>query len=176
MIEKGDGRMGEEILRTERLILTRLTLEDAPFILGLLNEPSFIENIGDKGARDLDGAREYLRLGPLASYQQWGFGLFLTSLLEDRTPIGTCGLLQRDNLSCPDVGFAFKPQFWGRGYATESAAAVMEWGRRTLGIEKIVAITSEENDKSAAVLRRVGLELEKRVVLLDDEPPVRLFS
>lgn len=165
-----------EILRTDRLLLRQLTLDDASFILGLLNEPSFLENIGDKGARDRDGAEEYLRRGPLASYEKWGFGLFLTCLLEDQTPIGTCGLLQRDKLNCPDVGFAFKPEFWGRGYATEAAAAVLAWGRDSLGLKRIVGITSEDNEKSAAVLRRIGLELEQRLVVFDDEPPVRLFA
>ena len=165
-----------KILDTERLSLRYFTLDDAEFVLGLLNEPSFHELIGDKGARDLEGARKYLQDGPMASYEQHGFGLFMTTLRDGDVPIGMCGLLQRDNLDHPDVGFAFKPEFWGRGYATEAAAAVMDWGRREKGLDKIVAVTMQKNVASAAVLERIGLRFERLIDLFEDEPPSRLFS
>lgn len=164
------------IVETERLRLRRFTLDDAEFVLGLLNEPSFHRYIGDKGVRTLDDARDYLRSGPLASYETYGYGLFLTSLKDGDVPIGMCGVLQRDNLDHPDVGFAFKPDFWGQGYATEAAAAVMEWGRREKGLEKIIAVTMQENQASAAVLERVGLRFERLIQFFENEPPSRLFS
>ena len=161
------------VLETDRLVLRRLTLDDAEFIFELVNEPSFIENIGDKGVRSLDDAREYLGIGPLESYQRFGFGLFLVLLKDGQVPIGMCGLLQRETLEHPDVGFAFKPDFWRKGYASESAAAVLEYGRTELGMEQIVAVTSPDNAGSAAVLEKIGLRFDRMVDF--NGAPNRLF-
>lgn len=84
------------LLQTPRLSLRRITIADAPFLLGLLNEPSFIRNIGDRGLRTHDDAQHYVREGPLASYQRHGFGLYLVELRQLGTPIGICGLLKRE--------------------------------------------------------------------------------
>src|SRR5690554_3626434 len=105
------------ICETARLVLRRLTLDDAPFILTQLNEPSFIQFIADRGVRTLDDARRYLEIGPLASYAQHGHGLWLAALKDSQAPIGLCGLLRRDNLDAPDLGYALLPAFWGQGYA-----------------------------------------------------------
>ena len=133
------------IIESERLSLRRLTINDAEFILGLLNQPSFLQFIGDKGVRTLDEARNYILQGPVSSYERYGFGLYLTSLKADGVPLGMCGLLQRETLNDVDVGFAFLPQFWGQGYALESVTAVLEYGQSVLGLARIVAITSPDN-------------------------------
>src|SRR5215213_1049228 len=145
------------ILETERLTLRRITLDDADFIHRLLNEPSFLEFIGDKGVRTLDDACDYIRRGPLASYERFGFGLFITAL-KDGTRIGICGLVKRDGLEDVDVGFAFLPEFWSKGYAVESAAAVMAYGQGQLGLQRIVAIVKPDNDGSIRVLEKLGLK------------------
>ena len=118
------------VVETPRLTLRRFTLDDAEFIFGLLNQPSFLEFIGDKGVRTLDDARDYLLKGPIASYETFGFGLYLVNRKQDGTPIGMCGLLKREALQDVDIGFAFLPEFWSKGYAVESASAVLEHGRR----------------------------------------------
>lgn len=164
------------ILETPRLRLRRLTLDDAPFILRLVNEPSFHANIGDKGVRDLDGARGYLLNGPLASYEKNGFGLFCVETKEDGETIGMCGLLRRDTLPDVDVGFAFFPHTWGKGYATESALAVMQWGRETFALPRICAVVSPHNTASIAVLRKLGMRFERMVQLTPEEDPIQLFS
>jgi RimJ/RimL family protein N-acetyltransferase len=164
------------VLETERLILRRLELGDAPFIVELLNDPSFLRYIGDKGVRSLDDAREYLRTGPLASYERFGFGLFLTVLREGEIPIGICGLLKRDSLEDVDVGFAFLPRYWSKGYAFEAASAVLAYGRQELGLGRIVAITSPDNTASMRLLEKLGLAYESRVRLSEDSPEVRLFA
>src|SRR5277367_658003 len=132
------------ILETPRLILRELNFEDAPFILELLNEAGFLRYIGDKGVRNLADAREYMLKGPMDSYARNGFGLYATCLREG-TPIGICGLVKRDGLGCPDVGFAFLERFWSRGYAVESAAAALAHARAVLELERVVAITSPDN-------------------------------
>lgn len=164
------------VLETERLVLRRLSTHDAEFILRLLNEPSFLRYIGDRGVRTLEDARAYIAKGPIDSYDRHGFGLFLVSQKEDGAPIGMCGLLRRDALPDVDVGFAFLPAFWGKGYAFESAAAVLSYGREVLGLVRIVAITSPDNEGSIRVLSKLGMRFEGMIRLADSEPEVRLFA
>jgi [ribosomal protein S5]-alanine N-acetyltransferase len=162
-------------LRTERLELRELVLEDDEFILKLLNEDGFLRFIGDKGVRTLADAREYLSKGPIDSYRRYGFGLYLTSL-RGSEPIGICGLVKRDSLPDVDVGFAFLEQYWSKGYAAESAAAVLAWGREHLRLSRIIAITAPDNAGSIAVLQKIGLRFERMVTLPGDSQELRLFS
>jgi RimJ/RimL family protein N-acetyltransferase len=149
------------VCETPRLRLRHLTPHDAPFILELLNEPDFIRNIGDREVRTLEDARRYLQKGPVASYSQHGFGLYLVELEGDATPIGICGLLKRDYLEDADVGFALRETYRGKGYAFEAASAVMQHGLQVLGLKRIVAITSPDNHSSIKVLLRLGMEFER---------------
>jgi len=155
------------IITTERLNLRRLTLADAPFILRLVNEPSWLQFIGDKGVRTIEDARGYLEKGPIEMYGRLiemygrlGFGLYLTELKDGAVPIGICGLIRRESLQDVDVGFAFLPEHWGNGYAHESAFAVLEHAKRTYAMSRVVAITSPDNRKSIRVLERLGMDLE----------------
>jgi len=164
------------ILETERLALRKLTATDAGFILELLNEPSFVKNIGDKGVRDHAGAAQYIQDGPIASYERFGFGLYCVELKDSRVPIGICGLLKRDSLPDVDVGFAFLPKYWYCGYAVESASAVMKHGRNVLGIGRIVAITAPDNHGSIKVLEKIGLKFEGLIRLSERESEVKFFA
>jgi RimJ/RimL family protein N-acetyltransferase len=149
-----------QVLETSRLVLRWVTTDDAPFIFELLNEPSFLQYIGDKGVRSLEDARNYILTGPVASYQRFGFGLYLVLLKESGTPIGMCGLLKRDSLTDVDVGYAYRPAFWSNGYAFEAASAVLAHGREVFGLRRIVAITSPDNAGSRALLEKLGLHYE----------------
>jgi len=164
------------VLETERLILRRLTLDDAPFILTLLNEPSFLRYIGDKNVRTLDEARNYILTGPIASYERHGFGLYLVELRESQTPIGLCGIIRREELPAPDVGFALLPDFWNKGLAFEAATAVLNYAREELKIERILAITSLENEASINLLQRLGLSYQRIMRLSAEREQVRLFT
>jgi len=165
-----------EIIETERLTIRQLTIEDAEFILRLLNEPSFHQYIGDRGVRTVDDARDYIRNGPIASYEQHGFGLCLVIEKSSGSSIGICGLLKRDNLDYPDIGFAFVPESWSKGYAFESSEAVMKRGRDTLGINRILAITQPDNDRSIRTLQRLGMVFETMVRLYEDDIDLQLFA
>ncbi len=164
------------VLETDRLVLRRLTLNDAPFIVELLTDPSFLKYIGDRGVRDQQSARRYLLQGPIASYEKHGFGLYLVFVKESGDPVGICGLLKRDTLPDADVGFAFLPAHWRKGYAAESAAAVLLHGRRAFGLKRIVAITSPDNVASIGVLEKLGLKFEAVTHLGDDPREVKLFG
>jgi RimJ/RimL family protein N-acetyltransferase len=163
------------VIKCERLDLRELTEQDASFILELLNERGFLRFIGDKGVRTLADARDYIRNGPIDSYRRHGFGLYLATLRASGAPIGICGLVKREALRDVDVGFAFLQDHWSRGYATESASAVLAYGRERLGIERIVAITAPDNHASIAVLEKIGLRLEG-YVRLGEGPELKLFG
>jgi RimJ/RimL family protein N-acetyltransferase len=165
-----------KILETERLVLRRLSSDDAEFILELLNQPSFLRYIGDKGVRTTEDAVRYIQTGPVASYERFGFGLYLVELKETGVPIGMCGLLKRDTLPDADVGFAFLPDYRSQGYAFEAASSVMSYGREVLGLPRIVAITSRDNDASIKLLEKIGLKFEGLIKPSEDLGEVRLFG
>jgi RimJ/RimL family protein N-acetyltransferase len=164
-----------KVLETDRLNLRRISIDDAEFILQLLNEPSFLQFIGDRGVRTFEDARNYILNGPMASYERFGFGLYLTELKEPRVPIGMCGLLKRDTLEDVDIGFAFVPQYWKQGYAMESAAAVMAHAKNAFGLNRLAAITSPENEPSIALLLKLGMRFEKLTKLAEEAPEIKLF-
>jgi RimJ/RimL family protein N-acetyltransferase len=163
------------VIQTPRVSLRELDIGDAEFILELLNEPAFIRYIGDKGVRSLADARDYILQGPMDSYARNGFGLY-AACLRDGTPIGICGLVKREGLSDPDVGFAFLAKYWSKGYAVESAAAVTSHARGILKLERVVAITSPDNSQSIAVLEKIGFKFERMIRLVDCSPELRLFG
>ena len=160
------------VLETERLSLRKLTVDDAEFILALLNEPSFLRYIGDKKVRSLDDARQYILNGPVASYERHGFGLNCVELRESHTPIGMCGLLKREELSDPDIGFALLPDFWNQGFAFEAAEAVLKDARN---LPRILAITSLDNEASISLLQRLGFRFERVVQRSEQGEQLRLF-
>lgn len=164
-----------KILETDRLILRWLTMSDAPFILSLLNQPSFLRFIGDRGVRSLGDAEQYILQGPIKSYQQLGFGLYLTELRDGNTPIGICGLIKREMLHDVDIGFAFLPQFWSQGYAFEVASAVMIYGTNVLKLRRIVAIVSPDNDRSIRVLEKIGLKFENMMSWPQDGSQLKVY-
>jgi ribosomal-protein-alanine N-acetyltransferase len=163
-------------IETGRLLLTELSDDDAEFILGLVNEPSFLHYIGDRGVRTQDDARRYIRQGPAASYQQNGYGLLRMGLKPDAMPIGMCGVLRRDTLPEPDLGFSMLPAFWSKGYAHEAAAAVMTHARASAGVGRVLAITSVDNDPSIRLLGKLGFRFERMVRLGEDTTELRLFA
>ena len=153
-----------------------MTLQDAEFILELLNDGAFLQFIGDKGVRTLEDAREYIRSRPLTSYDLNGFGLWVVELKSSRTAIGMCGLLKREVLDDVDLGFAFLPQYRFQGFALESAAAVLEYGRQVLGFRRIVAIANSDNAGSIRVLEKIGMSFERMIRLSEDDLEIQLLA
>jgi [ribosomal protein S5]-alanine N-acetyltransferase len=162
-------------IRTDRLILRRFTLDDDAFILQLVNDPDWLRNIGDRNVRTLDDARTYLANAPLALYERLGFGLYLVALKEAGERIGMCGLVKRDGLDHVDIGFAFLPAWRGKGFAEESARAVLEHARE-LGLEKVVAIVSPGNVPSIRLLERIGMRAAGPVRLPRSGDAVLLYE
>jgi [ribosomal protein S5]-alanine N-acetyltransferase len=171
------GGFGQDwVLETERLVLRQFRAEDAPFILTLLNDAAFLRFIGDKGVRTLEEAGAYLANGPMASYASHGFGLYLVLRKSDASPLGMCGLLKRDYLADADIGFAFLPDFRGLGFARESATAVIQQGRTTFGLSRLLAVTDLENRDSIRLLERLGFSLEGLITPPGREETLRLMA
>jgi RimJ/RimL family protein N-acetyltransferase len=164
------------VIETERLTLRKLTVEDAEFMLDLLNQPSFIQFIGDRGVRTLDDARKIILARYIESYERLGFGVYLTLLQERQIPIGICGLIKRSGLDNVDVGYAFLPQYWSQGYASESVSAVLAYARNTLGIGRVLGITTPDNIGSIRVLEKAGLKFERMIKLPNEESELKLFA
>jgi RimJ/RimL family protein N-acetyltransferase len=165
-----------KVLETERLVLRWLEVRDAPFVLQLVNEPSWLQYIGDRGVRTLQDAEQYIQNGPVEMYGRLGFGLWLVALKVTMEPMGICGLIKRETLQDVDLGFAFLPRFWGRGYALESASATVAYGKARLGLSRIVAITSKSNHASGKLLDKLGFRFEHVVRLAADGEELNLYA
>jgi RimJ/RimL family protein N-acetyltransferase len=165
-----------KILETNRLILQQVSLDDTQIVLELLNEPSFIQNIGDRGVRTLEDARDYISGRLIASYEKFGFGMYLVIVKDTGAPAGLCGLVRRDGLQDVDIGYALLPRFWSKGYATEAALAVKKYAKDAIGLKRLVAITDPNNQGSIHVLEKIGLEFEKMVRLSEDDIALNLYA
>jgi RimJ/RimL family protein N-acetyltransferase len=157
------------VLHTERLRLRRMHTGDAAFMLELLNQPSFIRNIGDRGARDLDGARRYITDRVRAAYQRHGFGMYVVEQKTTGEPLGMAGLVRRDSLPDVDIGYALLERHWGRGFAIEAAAAVLRHAREDIGLTRLLAITAPDNEASQALLRKLGMREHGHLQLPEGE-------
>jgi [ribosomal protein S5]-alanine N-acetyltransferase len=141
-----------------------------------LNDPSFIQNIGDRNIKTLEDARSYIMNGPVTSYAKNGYGLYLVVLKETNEPIGMCGLIKRDGLEDVDIGYALLPKFWSRGYAIEAARATKQYAKDVIGLKRIVAIVDPANEGSIRVLEKLGLRYEKMIRLSADDIELKLFE
>jgi [ribosomal protein S5]-alanine N-acetyltransferase len=163
------------MLETERLAIRRIDLGDAAFMIDMLNDPGFLANIGDRGVRTVEQAEDYIRERILASYEAHGFAMFRVALKDSDEPVGTVGFVRRDGLDGPDLGFAFLEAHTGKGYGREAARALMAWGRETLGIGPLLAITAPDNAASAALLLKLGFRETGRITLPSHGGESRLF-
>jgi ribosomal-protein-alanine N-acetyltransferase len=164
------------LLETPRLRLRHISVEDAAFVFELMNEPAYLQYIGDRGIRTLEDARLYIAAKFIASYEQHSYGLYLVEAKTESLPIGISGFVKREVLAHPDIGFAFLQRFWSQGYAKESAVAVLEYGRTVLGFNCILGVTSPSNLKSIGLLKNIGLEFEKTIRLPGYSTESLLFS
>jgi RimJ/RimL family protein N-acetyltransferase len=164
------------VLETDRLTIRRLTVDDSAFILRLLNEPSFLQHVGDRGVHSLADAKQYILSGPIASYDRHGYGVFMVESKETRLPIGICGLRKRDALDDVELRIAFVPESWSKGYAFESTSAMISYAHDKHGLKRLVAVTSQENVASINLLVKLGFYFDRMVRLPDEREELRLFA
>ena len=163
-------------LNTGRLEIRPFTHADARFIYELLNDKDFIKQIQDRGVRNLEHAREYITNGPLGSYERFGFGLCCVVELSTGKSVGMCGLLQRETLPVPDIGYAFLPFARGKGYAYEATSAVVDFAGSVLNLERILAVTGEANATSQKLLLKLGFRFLELAQFESNSEPVPCFE
>jgi [ribosomal protein S5]-alanine N-acetyltransferase len=169
------------ILETERLILRKLTLDDAAFMVKLLNTPTWLQFIGDRNVHSIEDAENYLKNGTLKSYQEHGFGFYAviekakTSDRSNKT-IGICGLIKRDSLPDIDIGFAFLPNLISKGFGYEAASATLDYAKNILKIDRIIAIVNPDNEKSIGLIRKIGMQFEKMIRFENEGKELMLFA
>jgi RimJ/RimL family protein N-acetyltransferase len=163
-------------LRTERLQLRWLTLDDAELMLAVWNDPAFVRFVGDRGIRTVDEARMTMEEGTMKLYSDHGYGPFRMALADSDEPIGICGLFRREGLDDPDIGFATLPEFCGRGFAFEAACAVIDHARDELGLLRLIAIVSPENEASVGLIRKLGLRFERMYRMAGDDDDIAIYG
>lgn len=163
-----------KVLETERLVLRRISVDDAEFVLDLLNQPSFVKYVGDRNVTTIEEAREYILSRLVVSYEKFGYGLYLVELKQNKAPIGICGLVKRDTLPDADIGFALLPDYCSQGFAFESAQAVVDYAKEVLKLKRLLAITTKNNENSEKLLNKIGLKFERLIRVDEDE--LKLFS
>lgn len=166
----------EYVLETERLKLRKCVSTDTDFIITLVNTPGWIQYIGDRNIHTQSDALNYLVKGPFLSYEQYGYGVSIVETKDEKIPIGVCGLLKRDYLNHPDIGYAYLPAYMGKGYALEMANAVVSYSQSVFSIKEIQAITLEENIRSIHLLEKIGMQYMKQITLPDTTTPLLLYG
>jgi RimJ/RimL family protein N-acetyltransferase len=164
------------VIETARLSLREMTGDDAPFMRAILNDPDFIRYIGDRGVRTVAEARSYLHERVLASYREHGYGMYAVERSADAVAVGICGLVRRETLPAPDIGFAFLPAYRNSGYARESAAAVLRYASEVLKLPRVIAIATPDNEPSNVLLQRLGMHLGQVVRLAGDDTDLNLYE
>ena len=163
-------------LQTNRLLLEEITFEDAPFVIELLNNPTWLQYIGDRNVHTIPEAHSYIQRSYIHAYKKYGFGMYKMVLKDTQLPIGMCGLVKRNYLKHHDIGFALLPTYQRKGYTYEAASAVMNYANQTLQIHSIYAFTSRDNIASQNLLKKLGLQFEKYIKIPNDEEILMLFS
>ncbi|WP_435135270.1 GNAT family N-acetyltransferase [Formosa sp. A9] len=165
------------IATTDRLELAELNINDAPFMLKLMNTPHWLKFIGDRQINSVEDAKLNIQNNHITSYKTNGFGFYKVLLKEeDYKPIGCCGLIKRKELDGVDIGFAFLPEYEGRGFGYESASAILKIAHSKFKLNSILAITLPTNKNSIKLLEKLGLTYQKTVIPFEDGIELLLFA
>lgn len=161
---------------TERLILRPTTEVDAPFVLELFNSPKWLQYIGDRKVNTLEDARAYIENKIMPQYDKLGYGNYTVIRKNDNVTLGSCGLYDREGLEGVDIGFAFLPEYEGKGYAYEAAVKVKQLAKEEFRLKKLSAITLEVNTSSRKLLEKLGFKLVGPIRIPNDEEELLLYK
>ncbi|GGH45214.1 GCN5 family acetyltransferase [Mangrovimonas yunxiaonensis] len=164
------------VAETPRLIISTFTTADAPFLISLLNTPSYLKYVGDKNIKTLTAAKNHIKERHLKSYKEHGFGFYKLQLKTTQETIGSCGLARRAELDHVDLGFAFLPEHEGHGYGHEASLKIMQLAKTQFNLKKLVAITLPTNQNSIKLITKLGFALEKKVKPFEDDEELLLFA
>lgn len=163
-------------ITTERLFLRPTNIEDSSFIFELMNTPKWIKNIGDRNIQSPLDAENYIKEKMIPQLEKLGYSNYTVIRKDDHVKLGSCGLYNREGIEGVDIGFAFLPQYEGKGYAYESANKLMALAFSEFNIKKVSGITIEENTASRKLLEKLGLKFSKIIRLPDDDVDLLLYE
>lgn len=161
---------------TERLIIKLVDIDDAEFLLKLLNTEKWLKNIGDRNVHNLEDAQRYVCEKNLPQIERLGFGNAVVILKSNNEKIGTVGLYDREEIDGVDIGFAFLERYEGKGYAYEAAKKIMDVGINEFDIKKVSAITLPENFSSIKLIEKLGLKFKEVVRIPNDTEDLNLYE
>ncbi len=164
------------VIHTERLSLRELSINDTLFIIELLNSEGWLKYIGDRNIKTEIQALDFIINGPIKSYNEKGYGLYLVELKNTKQAIGMCGIINRTFLNHPDIGFAFLPDFMGKGYGYEAASAVLNFAKNKLKLNKLCAITVTGNSNSIKLLKKLGFTFSEMIILPETKEKLQLYT
>ena len=164
------------IAETKRLLISKVDINDAAFFLELMNTPQWLKYIGDRNIGSLEDAKNYIKKSHLVSYKTLGYGFYKLILKDNNKTIGTCGLVKRDNLDFPDIGFAMLPKYQGQGFGLEASSEILQLAKERFNINTVYAITLPTNKNSIKLIEKLGLDFEKKVKPFDDDEELLLFA
>lgn len=165
-----------KMIHTERLRLRPMALEDATFILELLNTKEWIDNIGQRNVHSISDAEQYIHEKMILHYDKNGYGNYLMTRIEDDVKIGCVSLYNREDVEGVDIGFAMLPKYFGKGYAYEGSAAIMSLAKGEFGLNSVCAFTSKENVTSQKLIERLGLRFDKTILFGEDKEELLYYS
>ena len=148
----------KKIIETPRLYLREFELSDARSMFDLNSDKEVIKYTGDDHFSSESEALNFIK--NYDHYKNHGFGRWAVILKENNTFIGWTGLKLNEENDI-DIGFRFFRKYWGRGYASESAEAVLDYGFNFLKIDLIVGRVAPENKASVRILEKLGMKFKK---------------
>ena len=167
------------MIRTERLLIRKPQIEDAPGLLEAFADPEAMRYIGDGSTTDLAGAKEAVDRW-LERWDAWGLGMFVVERAEDARVLGRAGFLRWDpetweiGGSETELGWGLAREHWGHGYATEAARALRDWALGERGLNRLISLIQHENLRSVRVAEKLGERYERDVEVRGK--PTRLYS
>ena len=165
-----------QTFETNRLFLRPTSPEDGAFVYKLMNTPKWIENIGDRNIQTIEDAVAYIHKRMLPQLERLGYGNYTVIRKEDGIKLGSCGLYDREGLEGIDIGFAFLPEYEGKGYGFEAANRIKDAAFKEFGVLEINAITAKHNMPSQKLLEKLGLTMAGTTILPDDDEELLLYT
>jgi RimJ/RimL family protein N-acetyltransferase len=151
------------VLETARLRLRRFRREDIDAVFAIIGDAIAMKYYPK--TFDRNDAEEWVERN-FRRYAEHGYGFFAVTLKDADEMIGDCGIIHQsiDGKDELELGYHFRRDRWGRGYATEAAKACMEFAFRTLDAEKLISLIRPENMPSRRVAERNGMKIERQIV------------
>lgn len=163
------------ICETSRLLIRETHQEDADFIVKLLNSKGWLQYIGDRKVKKREDGIQYISSRFMASYAEFGFGFWAVIEKESQKAIGICGIVKRPTLEDVDLGYAFLPEYFGKGYAFEATSAILEVAKTKFDISTLIAIVQPDNLRSIKLLEKLSFSYE-RDTLFEDGALLALYK